>query len=182
MKYLDEYRNEALAQKVVGEIRRVVTRPWVLMEVCGGQTHTIVKYGIDHLLPSEVELVHGPGCPVCVTSLEMIDKAHAIARRPDVSSRRLGTCCVYPVLTATYWYLNRGEPIYASFILRSMLSRSREPIPTRKWSFLRSDSKPLRRVTRWPSGRRTSRESRTSLCWFPMFWFLRPSLQFCSRR
>jgi hydrogenase expression/formation protein HypD len=84
MKYLDEYRNEELAQKVVSEIRRVVTKPWVLMEVCGGQTHTIVKYGIDHLLPPEVELVHGPGCPVCVTSLEMIDKAHSIARRPDV--------------------------------------------------------------------------------------------------
>src|ERR1700757_2496545 len=84
MKYLDEYRNEALAQKVVSEIRRVVTKPWVLMEVCGGQTHTIVKYGIDHLIPAEVELVHGPGCPVCVTSLEMIDKAHAIARRPEV--------------------------------------------------------------------------------------------------
>jgi hydrogenase expression/formation protein HypD len=84
MKYLDEYRNEELAQKVVGEIRRIVTKPWVLMEVCGGQTHTIVKYGIDHLIPPELELVHGPGCPVCVTSLEMIDKAHAIARRPDV--------------------------------------------------------------------------------------------------
>ena len=84
MKYLDEYRSEALAQKLVGEIRRVVTRPWVLMEVCGGQTHTIVKYGIDRLLPPEVELVHGPGCPVCVTSLEMIDKAHAIASQPDV--------------------------------------------------------------------------------------------------
>jgi hydrogenase expression/formation protein HypD len=84
MKYLDEYRNEGLAQKVVSEIRRIVTKPWVLMEVCGGQTHTIVKYGIDHLIPLEVELVHGPGCPVCVTSLEMIDKAHAIARRQDV--------------------------------------------------------------------------------------------------
>jgi hydrogenase expression/formation protein HypD len=84
MKFLDEYRSEALAKKIVAEIRNVVTRPWVLMEVCGGQTHTIVKYGIDHLLPPEVELVHGPGCPVCVTSLEMIDKAHAIARRPDV--------------------------------------------------------------------------------------------------
>jgi hydrogenase expression/formation protein HypD len=84
MKYLDEYRSEELAQKVVSEIRRVVTKPWVLMEVCGGQTHTIVKYGIDHMIPPEVELVHGPGCPVCVTSLEMIDKAHAIARRPDV--------------------------------------------------------------------------------------------------
>jgi hydrogenase expression/formation protein HypD len=84
MKYIDEYRNEALAQKIVSEIGRVVTKPWVLMEVCGGQTHTIVKYGIDHLLPSEVELVHGPGCPVCVTALEMIDKAHTIARRPEV--------------------------------------------------------------------------------------------------
>jgi hydrogenase expression/formation protein HypD len=84
MKYIDEYRNEELAQKLVSEIRRAVTRPWVLMEVCGGQTHSIVKYGIDHMIPAEVELVHGPGCPVCVTSLEMIDKAHAIARRPDV--------------------------------------------------------------------------------------------------
>jgi hydrogenase expression/formation protein HypD len=84
MKYLDEYRDQAVAEKLLAEIRRIVTRPWVLMEVCGGQTHTIVKYGIDHLLPKEVELVHGPGCPVCVTSLEMIDKAHAIAQRPGV--------------------------------------------------------------------------------------------------
>jgi hydrogenase expression/formation protein HypD len=84
MKYIDEYRDEALAGKLVNELRQVVTKPWVLMEVCGGQTHTIVKYGIDRLLPDEVELVHGPGCPVCVTSLEMIDKAHAIAQRPEV--------------------------------------------------------------------------------------------------
>ena len=84
MKYLDEYRDRKLAEKIVEEIRRTVTRPWVLMEVCGGQTHSIVKYGLDHLLPSEVELVHGPGCPVCVTSLEMIDKALAIAAQPDV--------------------------------------------------------------------------------------------------
>ena len=84
MKFLDEYRNESLARKIIGEIQRTVTRPWVLMEVCGGQTHSIIKYGIDRLLPQEVELVHGPGCPVCVTSLEMIDKAHAIAQRPDV--------------------------------------------------------------------------------------------------
>jgi hydrogenase expression/formation protein HypD len=84
MKYLDEYRDETLAKKIVDEIHHIVTRPWVLMEVCGGQTHSIVKYGIDELLPKSVELVHGPGCPVCVTSLEMIDKAHAIASRPDV--------------------------------------------------------------------------------------------------
>jgi hydrogenase expression/formation protein HypD len=84
MKYLDEYRDDQVAQKIVEEIRRVATRPWVLMEVCGGQTHSIVKYGLDTLLPEFVELVHGPGCPVCVTALEMIDRAHAIARRPDV--------------------------------------------------------------------------------------------------
>ncbi len=84
MKYLDEYRDGDIATKLVERIRRVQTKPWVIMEVCGGQTHSIVKNGIDHLLPKGVELVHGPGCPVCVTPLEMIDKAHAIARRPDV--------------------------------------------------------------------------------------------------
>jgi hydrogenase expression/formation protein HypD len=84
VKYLDEYRDGRVAQGLLREIRRAVTRPWVVMEVCGGQTHSIVKYGIDRLIPPEVELVHGPGCPVCVTSLEMIDKAHAIAGRPDV--------------------------------------------------------------------------------------------------
>src|SRR5262245_23427012 len=84
MKYVDEYRNHTIANQLAEEIRRRVTRRWVLMEVCGGQTHSIVKYGLDYLLPPEVELVHGPGCPVCVTSLEMIDKAHRIAERPDV--------------------------------------------------------------------------------------------------
>lgn len=84
MKYVDEYRSGKLAAKIVDEIRRIQTKPWVIMEVCGGQTHSIVKHGIDYLLPEGIELVHGPGCPVCVTPLEMIDKAHAIARRPDV--------------------------------------------------------------------------------------------------
>jgi len=84
MKYLDEYRDGRVAAKLVAEIRRVTTRPWTLMEVCGGQTHSIVKHGIDRLLPPEIELVHGPGCPVCVTPLEQIDKAHAIARSSGV--------------------------------------------------------------------------------------------------
>jgi hydrogenase expression/formation protein HypD len=84
VKYLDEYRDGKIASKLVEELRRVQTKPWVIMEVCGGQTHSIVKNGIDYLLPPGVELVHGPGCPVCVTPLEMIDKAHAIARRPEV--------------------------------------------------------------------------------------------------
>src|ERR1017187_5120231 len=84
MKYVNEFRNHALAQKLVAEIRRTVTRRWVVMEVCGGQTHSIVKYGLDQLLPPEIELAHGPGCPVCVTSLEMIDRAHQVARRAGV--------------------------------------------------------------------------------------------------
>src|SRR2546422_6303363 len=84
MKYLDEYRDAAAARRLLAAISRKARRPWVLMEVCGGQTHSIVKYGIDELLPAGIELVHGPGCPVCVTSLEMIDRAHAIAARRDV--------------------------------------------------------------------------------------------------
>jgi hydrogenase expression/formation protein HypD len=84
MKHLDEYRDGSAAGKLASAIARTVTRPWTIMEVCGGQTHSIVKYGIDRILPPEVELVHGPGCPVCVTALETIDRAHAIASRPGV--------------------------------------------------------------------------------------------------
>jgi hydrogenase expression/formation protein HypD len=73
MKYIDEYRDAEAASRMVEKIHRLVTRPWVIMEVCGGQTHTIVKYGIDELLPEGVTLIHGPGCPVCVTPLEMIE-------------------------------------------------------------------------------------------------------------
>jgi len=84
MKYLDEYRDTAAARKLTAAIARTVTRPWTIMEVCGGQTHTIVRYGIDQVLPPGIGLVHGPGCPVCVTALEMIDRAHSIAARPEV--------------------------------------------------------------------------------------------------
>lgn len=84
MRFIDEYRNAADAQKLVAAIERRATRPWTLMEICGGQTHTLIKSGIDEMLPQSVTLVHGPGCPVCVTSLELIDRALAIARRPEV--------------------------------------------------------------------------------------------------
>ena len=84
MRYLDEYRDPELASRLLSAIRRTVTRPWTMMEVCGGQTHTLVRSGIDGLLPPEVRLVHGPGCPVCVTPLELIDRALAIASRPEV--------------------------------------------------------------------------------------------------
>jgi hydrogenase expression/formation protein HypD len=85
MKYLEEFSDPDLAHRLLEQIHAVVTRPWALMEVCGGQTHSIIRHGIDQLLPPEVEMIHGPGCPVCVTPLEMIDKALAIAARPEVT-------------------------------------------------------------------------------------------------
>ena len=84
MKYIDEFQDPELARRLLDDIHATVTRPWALMEVCGGQTHTIIRHGIDQLLPDQVELIHGPGCPVCVTPLEVIDKALEIASRPGV--------------------------------------------------------------------------------------------------
>jgi hydrogenase expression/formation protein HypD len=85
MKYVKEFRDGALIGPTIDAIRRTITRPWTIMEVCGGQTHSIVKNGLDELLPGEIHLVHGPGCPVCVTPLETIDRAVAIASRPEVT-------------------------------------------------------------------------------------------------
>ena len=84
MRFLDEYRDPEAARRLVTAIRRLVTRPWTIMEVCGGQTHAILKYGLDELLPAGVSLLHGPGCPVCVTPLEKIDRAIALASRSGV--------------------------------------------------------------------------------------------------
>jgi hydrogenase expression/formation protein HypD len=84
VKYLDEYRDAEGAKQFAREIHRITTRPWNIMEVCGGQTHAIVKFGIDELLPEQITLIHGPGCPVCVTPLEIIDKALEIASKPNV--------------------------------------------------------------------------------------------------
>ena len=84
MKFLDEYRDPAAARRYLDAIRSTVTRPWSLMEVCGGQTHALLRFGIDRLLPPELTLIHGPGCPVCVTPVEIIDKGLAIAARPEV--------------------------------------------------------------------------------------------------
>ena len=84
MKFLSEYRDQKAAEQLAQAIRKKVTHPWTIMEICGGQTHTIVKSGLEDLLPREISLVHGPGCPVCVTPVELIDKAVAIAERPEV--------------------------------------------------------------------------------------------------
>ncbi len=84
MKFLTEYRDSEIVQGILAEISRITVNEWVLMEICGGQTHSIMRYGLDQLLPDKIELVHGPGCPVCVTSLELVDKALKIASMPDV--------------------------------------------------------------------------------------------------
>ncbi|MHB8580782.1 MAG: hydrogenase formation protein HypD [Ignavibacteriaceae bacterium] len=84
MKYVDEYRDSLIVKNLVAKIKSILTQPWSLMEVCGGQTHTIMKYNIEELIPKEINLLHGPGCPVCVTPLEMIDKSIEIASRKDV--------------------------------------------------------------------------------------------------
>jgi len=84
MKYVDEYRDADIAQQYAQAIAQITTQPWNIMEICGGQTHAIVKYGIDQLLPKEITLIHGPGCPVCVTPVELINKAIAIASLREV--------------------------------------------------------------------------------------------------
>lgn len=84
MRHVDEYRDEAAATRLLEALRRRVTRPWTIMEICGGQTHTLIQAGIDQMLPDAITLVHGPGCPVCVTPVEMIDRAVTLARRSDV--------------------------------------------------------------------------------------------------
>jgi len=84
VKYIDEFNDPDLAKRLLDDIHATVTQPWALMEVCGGQTHSIIRHGIDQLIPEQIEMIHGPGCPVCVTPLELIDKALEIASRPDV--------------------------------------------------------------------------------------------------
>ena len=90
MKYVEEYRDLKLVRKISDEIKKSITRPWVIMEICGGQTHSILKYNLEEFLPKEISLVHGPGCPVCVTSLELIDKAIIIASQKDVIMTSFG--------------------------------------------------------------------------------------------
>ena len=108
MKFLDEYRNGELAQKLAAEIHRVTTKPWTIMEVCGGQTHAIVKFGIDELLPKKITLIHGPGCPVCVTPLEVIDQALEIAARPEVIFTSFGDMLRVPGSTTDLLSVKAG--------------------------------------------------------------------------
>lgn len=116
MKYLDEYREAKAVHHVLAQIERVVTRSWTLMEVCGGQTHSLIRHGLDKLLPAEIELVHGPGCPVCVTPLELIDKAIALAARPDVIFTSYGDMLRVP---GTFVYSAEGTLANDLFSVKS---------------------------------------------------------------
>jgi Hydrogenase maturation factor len=182
MKFLDEYRDEALATKIVDELRRIATKPWVLMEVCGGQTHTIVKYGIDRLLPDKIELVHGPGCPVCVTSLEMIDKAHSIAKRPDVIFCSFGDMLRVPGSKDDLLILkSRGADIRVVYSPIDCLKIARAN-PEKKVVFFASVSKRLRPPTRCRFFRRRNRESKISRSSFHTCLFRRRSPPSFNRR
>jgi len=108
VKYVSEFRDAARVRRVIDEIRRTITRRWTIMEICGGQTHTIVRHGLDEMLPAEVELVHGPGCPVCVTPVETIDRAIAIASRPEVTFVSFGDMLRVPGSASDLLHVKSG--------------------------------------------------------------------------
>ena len=167
MKYQQEYRDPVAAKKLQQAIATVTTRPWTIMEVCGGQTHTIVKYGIDELLPPKVELVHGPGCPVCVTPLELVDKAVAIASRSDVIFCSFGDMLRVPGSRKDLFAVKAaGGDVRIVYSPLDCLKIA-EATPDRPSSFLRWGLRRRRRPTRWPSGRRSGAGSRIRGAGFP---------------
>ena len=149
MKYVDEYRDPALARHLFAEIEAVTLKTWTLMEVCGGQTHTIVRQGIDELVPAGVRMIHGPGRPVCVTPLELIDKALAIARRDEVIFTSYGDMLRVPGTATDLLALRAGAPTSAWSIHRSTRSVSPRIVPTARWCSSPSASRPPRRPTPW---------------------------------
>jgi hydrogenase expression/formation protein HypD len=131
VKYLDEYRDARIARALVADLAKRVTRSWVLMEICGGQTHTLMRYGIDEMIPRQIELVHGPGCPVCVTALETIDKAIQIASRQDVTFVSYGDMLRVPGSHSDLFHVKAGggdvrvvySPLEALKIARALPGR-----------------------------------------------------------
>lgn len=135
MKYVDEFRDGHHARALAEAIRRKVTRPWSLMEVCGGQTHSIVRFGLDELLPPEVSLIHGPGCPVCVTPVALIDQALALAARPDVTFCSFGDMLRVPGSTEDLFAVkSRGADVRVVYSPLDALALARE-LPHRQVVF-----------------------------------------------
>ena len=158
MKYLDEFNDpRARGRALFDEIARITTRPWAIMEVCGGQTHSIIRNGIDQLLPDAIELIHGPGCPVCVTPLGMIDKALAIASRPEVIFCSFGDMLRVPGTGRDLFQVKSegGDVRVVYSPLDAVAHRRGAPRPGGR-VLRRSVSRPRRRRTRWRSISRTS--------------------------
>jgi hydrogenase expression/formation protein HypD len=126
MKFLDEFRDPNLVQRVTLELKRIATRPWTLMEVCGGQTHSIVKHGLDRLLPEGVTLVHGPGCPVCVTPSHLIDQAITLAETPNLILTSFGDMLRVPGSGRNLWSVkSTGGDVRVVYSPRDALALAR---------------------------------------------------------
>jgi hydrogenase expression/formation protein HypD len=133
MKYLTEFRNGEIAQRMAREIAAITTRPWKIMEVCGGQTHSIIRNGIDQMLPAGIEMIHGPGCPVCVTPLELIDKALAIAAQPGVIFCSFGDMLRVP---RAICFKSRARAAMCGWSIRRWTPWNWLPrTPASRWSF-----------------------------------------------
>ncbi len=165
------------------DIARITTKPWAIMEVCGGQTHSIIRNGIDQLLPDAIELIHGPGCPVCVTPLGMIDKALEIASQARVSSSaRSATCCGCPGSERDLFQVRSEGGDVRSSTRRSTRCSSPPTTPTARSCSSPSASRPPRRPTPWRSTWPSSVGSPTSRCWSPTCWCRRRSRRSSRRR
>ena len=155
MKYLDEYRNAEAARRLAAAIARATTRPWNIMEVCGGQTHAIVRFGLDEMLPREITLIHGPGCPVCVTPMEMIDQAVAIAARPEVIFCSFGDMLRVPGSRKDLFTVkSEGGDVRIVYSPMDAVALAQQASRSGRWSFSPSASRRPRRPTPWPWSRR----------------------------
>ena len=153
MKFLSEYRDQKAAEQLAGAICKKVTRPWTIMEICGGQTHTIVKSGLEDLLPKEITLVHGPGCPVCVTPIELIDKAVAIAKRPDAIFCSFGDMLRVPGSSKSLFDAKaEGAGVRIVYSPLDALKLAKQN-PEKQVVFLPWGSRLPRLPTPWPRGR-----------------------------
>ena len=183
MKYLDEFNDPELAKRLLDDIHATATRPWAMMEVCGGQTHSIIRHGIDQLLP-KVELIHGPGCPVCVTPLELIDKALAIASRPgrDLLLVRRHAARARQRPRPVPRSRAQGGDVRVVYSPLDALKIAREN-PDREVVFFGigfETTAPPNAMAVYQA--RAARRARTSACWSRTCWCRRRSRRSCSRR
>lgn len=135
MKYVDEYRNNEQVQALLRAIRKVTTRPWHIMEICGGQTHAIARYRLEEMLPQEIRLLHGPGCPVCVTPVSLIDQALELAGQSDIILASFGDMMRVPGTKEDLLQAKAHGADVRMLYSRSMRSNWRKQIRRKKLSF-----------------------------------------------